>query len=329
MTSTTGPFTAADAARHEPAPGVERWQETAMISWYDARTRCGGYHHIDLQPGPDRSCLWSWTAVDGVVAGKFQSLNLPLRPGSDVVDPPVGPVRLRTVEPYAWYDLAVTHPGGAEESVAFETATPVLHHAMPGDDAGPDAPERAHRGAADYSSSGTGHYEMLGRVRGTVSDGRGGTREVDGWGFHDHSWGPRTYGGLTATHRWVHMAFGPDLQASLYSIGTDTDRRVYGFLVRDGWVSRVADVEVEVTIATDGHTPRRCAGVLRDTVGRAYSFSGEMHVASVSTHDGGYFVTDAYGEFRMGDRVGSGLLAVRERATPSAEHRRVLAEHDT
>jgi hypothetical protein len=59
----------------------------------------------------------------------------------------------------------------------------------------------------------------------------------------------------------LQVSVDRDLAASLYSIGTDTDRRTYGFVVRNGRVSRVAEPDVEVTVPTDGHTPRRCEGL--------------------------------------------------------------------
>jgi hypothetical protein len=66
----------------------------------------------------------------------------------------------------------------------------------------------------------------------------------------------------------------------------------YGYLRDNGTVHSVGDIEIEASVDRDGHTPPR----------------RRLHAA------------DAYGRFRMGHRVGSELLSVRERAEPASEH---------
>ena len=50
----------------------------------------------------------------------------------------------------------------------------------------------------------------------------------------------------------------------------------------------------------------------------------QIDVASPSTHLDGYFVTDGYGVFRTGGRLGVGIVQVNERKAPSTAQREWL-----
>jgi hypothetical protein len=320
------PYGPRDNGTHQPVEGDPTWQESVFVSWYDVRTRSGGYHHVDFQPHRQRCCVWSWTAAEGSVTSRYQSLNAPLAP--DVADFTVGPLSWRTRHPLSSYALDVTAADSAitVESTAFEAFTPLLYQRMAED--GSPADDHGSVGLSDYGSQSTGHYEAFGRVRGSVAGIDGRTRVVDGYGFQDHSWGPRQYGRLTSAHRFIHATFGTDLFASLYAMSRDASSFNYGYVFDRGSFHSVDDIEVEVTMGRDGHTPTAFRAVVWTHTGRGYELAGSCEVSSVSTHDGDYFATDAYGRFSMGGRVGGGLLSVRERAEPSSEHRAWLGRFD-
>jgi hypothetical protein len=52
--------------------------------------------------------------------------------------------------------------------------------------------------------------------------------------------------------------------------------------------------------------------------------TGVGDVGDVSSHDGGYFVTDVFATFEMGGRLGAGLIQSRELGAPAPWHRAVL-----
>jgi hypothetical protein len=319
-------YTVADNGSHLPPPGAdESWQESFFLSWYDVRRRCGGYHHVDFQPGRDRACVWSWTCAAGVVVNRFQSMNLPW-PQGDLTAFDAGPLSVRTERPLVSYRVDVCDAGREVERLSFDAFTPLLYQRMDTD--GSPVADHGAVGLSDYASAATGHYETFGRVTGTVAGPDGVPVEVDGYGMQDHSWGPRQYGRLTSAHRFLHLTLGTDLYASLYAMRRDVTDFNYGYVHDAGSFHSVDDIEIDVTIARDGHTPTSCQGVIWTTTGRGYEFDAVLEVSSVSTHDGGYFATDAYGRFCVGHRVGSGLLSVRERAEPSSEHRTWLDRHD-
>jgi len=301
-------LTAADHGAHPP-PDDPLWQESWLLSWYCPRTRTGGYHHVDFQPSRGRTCVQSWSAEDGEVVHRYQNLNLP--GVGDPADFEAGPLRVSTREPLRGIDV-VTPLG----RLAFDA------------DTAPQSPRRSEGrnvGLVDYTSAGTGHYEMFGRLTGRTPSGR----EVEAWAFHDHSWGPRDYGNLSATYRWGHFCFGPDLRLVIYQMTKDVKAACYGYVLRDGARADVVHVDSEVTIAGDGHTPIRAHLVAHTADGRSFELSGTTDVASVSTHDGGHFSTETFGRYTLGGRVGAGHLAVRERPGPSSQHLAWLTAHDT
>lgn len=301
-------YTACDHFRHHPAgtsaATATLWQEAWLTSWYDPVTRSGGYHHVDFQPAKQRACVQSWVARGGEVVSRYQSLNVPM-PEYDPAGFHAGPLDVAMITPLKEFTVRLP-----EVDLAFTgfTAPLVL---------------RGNR-VSDYESSGTGHYEVFGRIAATFPDGA----TASAFAFHDHSWGPRDYGNLTATYRWGHLTFGEDLFAAVYAMTTDRGRFDYGYVHDRGERHGVVRVDNRVEMAEDGHTPLAARLRVWTDTGRGYEFTGETEVSSVSTHDGGHFATETYGLWRCGGRLGSGHLAVRERAAPSAEHRAWLTAHD-
>ena len=325
--------TLADNGGHTPDHEISRnWQESFFLSWYDAQSQSGGYQHVDIQPFKNRACVWSWIAARGRIVSRYQSLNLAL-PTTDISNFTAGPITVETLEPLARYRMTTAHPelGGsgrtATEDVVFQAFTQPLYLAM--DEQGQPLAGSGKVGVSDYQSGGSGHYETIGKVTGTITDFDGTQTPVNGFGMQDHSWGVREYGGLTAAHRFVHCAFGPDLFASLYAMAKDQSDHSYGYVYDNGTYHRVSQLEIDVVVGRDGHTPKSCEVRMWSPTGRGYVFTGEGAVSSVSSHDGGFFGTDAYGEFRCGGRRGSGLIGLRERSQPSTAERAWLEAHDT
>jgi hypothetical protein len=300
------PIDVADDARHEPpADADERWQESWFLSWYDPRRRAAGFHHIGLVPGRATADLWHWVAVDGRVAARFQDLRL-LMPSGDLPDMQVGPIRVMTKVPLRSYSLVTAHDGFRSE-VLYEAFTEPFAFSM--DIAGADL--------------GKGHYETLGRVRGSIET-VDGTVDVGGLAFQDHSWGPRDYGALKA-HRWACVNFGEDLFASIFSFSSDQGTREFGYVYDGGAFHGIVAADFDARVANDGHSPRGCDVRVWTADDRGYRFiCSDIEVTSPTTHDDGYFVSDGFGVFECGGRLGTGLLEVNERAAPSPEHRRWL-----
>lgn len=314
-----GVFTEQDHYRHHPAGEESLWQESWFLSWFDPVTRSAGYHHIDFQPSRERACVQSWYAEQGVVVSRFQSLNVPID-GYDPAAFEVGPIAVETLEPLRAYRVAVrdidprTGTRRPLYELDFTSFTEPLALTR----------QRRNVGPSDYSSAGTGHYELIGRFQTPASDGPA----RHGFAFADHSWGPRDYGKLSSTYRWGHFLFDEDLFVVAYRMTNASGVFHYGY-VRDGGVTEpIVRVATEVTVADDGHTPLRAAITAETPRGERYEITGATAVSSVSTHDGGHFSTESYGDYTLRGRAGAGHLAVRERGAPSPEHRTWLEAHD-
>jgi hypothetical protein len=84
--------------------------------------------------------------------------------------------------------------------------------------------------------------------------------------------------------------------------------------------------EFNVRMANDGHSPLGCDVRVWVDNGRGYRFvCPQVDVSSPSTHLDGYFVTDGFGVFECGGRLGVGIVEVNERKAPSPQHREWLS----
>lgn len=95
------------------------------------------------------------------------------------------------------------------------------------------------------------HFETSGQITGWVE--LDGTRfEVDGLCHRDHSWGTRKWDTILS-HRWCPMTFGPDLSiGGIVWHSADGVIGDFGYVVRDGQVTRAQAVEVVLQLEADG-----------------------------------------------------------------------------
>jgi hypothetical protein len=290
-----------DDGGHRPGPdGDERWQESWSLLWYDPWTRSGSFHHIGLQRPRGIADVWSWVAAGDQVVGRFQHLDLPL-PESDLPHLELPGLRINSKEPLRSQRVEAD-VDGASVDVMYTAFTPPISFSMDGHDA----------------DLGRDHYDSLGRISGTVTAG-GGTFEVDGYAFHDHSWGPREYSKLLA-HRWVWATFGEDLCLSVLSFTTPGGRQDFGWIFDHDRFHQVRRIEGGFTVADDGHSPVACDTRFWTDTGRGYHLRGEVRVGSTWAEKGGFFATDGLSTFEMGGRLGSGNIELRELDGPAPWH---------
>jgi hypothetical protein len=261
----------------------------------------------------------SWYAEAGQVVSRYQSLNIPMTE-YDVTNFSVGPLTVSAPEAFGETSVSVTSIDPATGDAAplmslrYAPFTEPILLAKSSNDVGP----------SEYTSDRSGHYEMMGRFRGSSEQGA----DFSGFAFIDHSWGPRDWGSIAATARWGHFIFGEDLYAVIYTIGQDANRFHYGHVYDAGQFSRVVNVDTQVLMAQDGHTPLRATITAWTDDDRGYVLEGTTDVSSVETQDGGHFWTGAYGTYTLRGRLAGGLLEVSERRWPSAEHRLWLNAHE-
>lgn len=290
-----------DDGGHRPGPDDDdRWQESWSLLWYDPRTRAGSFHHLGLQRPRGIADVWSWVAVDNKVVGRFQSLDLPI-PDSDLPHLDLPGLRINVKEPLRSQRVEADFQT-ASVDVVYEAFTQPITFSMDGPDA----------------DLGHDHYDSLGRITGSVTEA-GSTVEVNGYAYHDHSWGPREYGRLLA-HRWIWATFGDDLCLSVMSFTTTGGRRDFGWILDDGRFHQVTTVESGFTVADDGHSPTGCDARFWTETGRGYHLRGDVMVGSTWAEKGGFFATDGLSIFEMGGRLGSGNVEIRELGGPAPWH---------
>jgi hypothetical protein len=149
---------------------------------------------------------------------------------------------------------------------------------------------------------GSDHYQVAGRVRGSV---RLGDRHfgVDGLGHRDHSWGDRKWSAVLA-HRWLAGSFGPDLSFSLVTTLMPGGHMIrMGFMARDGEIMAVRDSDVVVFLEPDGMSHRAGYGTGTLPGGGALRLDVEV-VDGILITIRNLAVVEGIGRVTWGDRVG-------------------------
>jgi hypothetical protein len=298
-----------DDGSHVPRPGADpSWQESWYVGFYDQFRRAVCFSHVGIARVAGRADVWHWVALDGRVLSRFQRLDLPV-PEGDMSDFEIGPLHIRTTTPLRAYHVTSEDPEAkVRTEMRYEAFTEPFAYSL--DFKGADI--------------GAGHYESIGQAVGTITVD-GDSTDVEGFAFQDHSWGPRQLGKLKA-HRWVYVTFGDDLFGSIMSFTSDEGSKEFGFVFDQGEFHAIASAEFNIRMANDGHSPLGCDVRLWVANGRGYRFTcPQVDVSSPSTHRDGYFVTDGFGVFESGGRLGVGIVEVNERKAPSPQHREWLS----
>jgi hypothetical protein len=101
-----------------------------------------------------------------------------------------------------------------------------------------------------------GHFETAGVVTGWV---RRKDRDIgiNGFGWRDHSWGPRDWNGFVLNHRWIAGTFGPELSYFALTIqGANGDFFPIGFIMQNETVRVTRDFDLVMYMEVDGLTHR-------------------------------------------------------------------------
>jgi hypothetical protein len=278
----------ADYGRHNPDDDPW-WQESTLFTWSDPRRGLGAEYRLGIHPARGVANVYTWSIVDGEMIDRRLVRDLPVPDG--ILDIDVAGLRFRTVEPGRVYDVGLRTGGLATELrwTAFMSPTTmsIRHGSL---------------------STGTGHYNTLGRAAGTLTwDGR--EYPIDGDGFHDHSWGRRKE--PLPGSRWIVAVFDPEFYIMAMPIlGSDAKSRMLGYICHGGQLrSLVGDVEMGYTMRDDWITPAACDARLFDEDGRGFRLVGRsIGPSSSQPFPQGKFVTHAQAEFECGGRIGRGLI---------------------
>jgi hypothetical protein len=293
-----------DNYRHPPGKGDDEWyQESWAVCWYDPVVQVAGYQHFGLQHRRGLADLWSTLIYKGQVRYHHHSITLPL-PQTDYDDMRVGPLRVVCEQPLMRHRI-IEGDDKASCNVVYEAYFAPCRYDLD------------FEGAA----CGKGHYENFGRVRGTFNVD-GATIEVNGYGYHDHSWGRRDWGEIVS-FRNMQANFGPDFCVYILDMISDkAGRTAMGYIYKDGVFHSLSRVDGRTGVADDGHSPASYEAYAwtNDGFGGLH-IVGESQAYNIDAHMG-YFQTNGHMVWRSGGRLGAGWTDLRELGNPAAWHRR-------
>ena len=293
---------AVELGRHAPPAGApESWQESWGFIWNDPVRRAGGMNHISIQRLRGIADVWSWVAVNGKVVGKYQNLKLPL-PEKDFPNWSLGGQSITTIDGRRCR-LEVDY-AAAKSDLHYQAHTDPLAFGLD----------------IDGATWGSQHYESIGHVKGTVT-ADGTPVQVSGFAWQDHSWGPRRWADVVS-HRWLVGTFGPDLFVSAIRVIREIDPEgiAYGFVVDNGVLHNVESATFGARIADDGHSPVGCDVRIDTGSGMGYRITGDVHLASPSSHLEGFWFTDGLATLQCGGRTGAGIFEVQGLKGPAIWH---------
>jgi hypothetical protein len=258
-----------DDGNHAPGPQA-LWQESSFVSFVDPARGIAAVHRIGIHPNLGEASLYSWTQVDGKIVSRAKRTGLTL-PRGPVTGSTLEGVSFETTDPLRCCRIRVDRDGIMTD-VLFESYTGPVQMNM--DVAG--------------ATIGAGHYDSLGRVFGTISAG-GRTHEVDGVGFLDHSWGPRDASSILA-HRWFMAVLDERNHVNTFPTWGPKGRMMLGYLVLEGTLSHVADVQSELHLSDDHIGLSGVWARITDRLGRTIEIHGRAAGDyNVQPYGQGYF----------------------------------------
>jgi hypothetical protein len=248
-----------DEFPHRPDDAIN-FNESVYTNAFDPSTRMGGWMRLGNRVNEGHAelsvCLY---LPDGRVACQFQR---PAIETNDAFD--AGGLRYAVSRPFEQltmsYEgelLVLDDPGALRDPrKMFETAPRVegsVHYEVRGispvHGGEPTAPEH-HRLMYYGHEFSRGHFNQHTAVQGAIRVGEE-QWPLDGFGWRDHSWGPRYWQAIWA-YRLFIANFGPDRALMLLkNMSPDGTSRRLGVLLIDGEYEEVTDLDVHTQWSTE------------------------------------------------------------------------------
>jgi hypothetical protein len=286
--------TAKDEYRHTPSP-EENWQESVVLVWYDSQHMMGGMYRIGLEPNKKKSNFWSFITQEKRIIHNNVMLDLPMSEDKDWDHITVGILTRKTLDPLKKFQFLMEDQD-IKADLTFEAFHPVFDYSetLPGNVA-------------------ANHFEGSGEVKGSVIC-QGKTYDITGIGHRDHSWGVRHWGNID-NHRWICGIFGKDFAFNAISMCmAKEDRAIHSGFVFDGNKNTgIIDAEILVELEDNGRIQRGIRMNMKDMEGRIYEVNAEA-IAVCPVQHGPYICNEGLSKFRMGNRIGYGIIEYGRRA---------------
>jgi hypothetical protein len=235
-------FTEADEPLH-PASDNPLWQESVLLHWFDREQGVGGWHRVGREPNNQggRGALWSYI-FHGPDGWQYRNNGDVVLASADHFSTGFGsgPALRFSYENGAahWF----VSEGDVEAHLICKNLFPIVD----------PFPKTDALAAARYAR----HFEVAGTVTGHVSY-RGKRTEVRGFGYRDHSWGPRDWDNGMPNHRWFTGTLDGAISfAAITAQAPSGNISRVGYVHRRGAVVLASDVDVVAHMEPDGLTHR-------------------------------------------------------------------------
>jgi hypothetical protein len=284
--------TPADDRRHSPGAGaLPLWNESFWFPFYDPRQKIGVVFRAGMYPIRNEANVFFFVTHEGATVHSMIDMRAPLPPPDDRRLAVAG-VTIEWEKPLERFRLRYAE-GAHAMDVVWEAVSPTCLYPAPPESTIEEVPR---------------HLEQGGTVRGTVTIG-GTPHPIDCLGHRDHSWGGER--DWAKFHRWTYLSgeFGPDWWFNAVRIAFAPGAEIHIGCLWDGQeVMPLTDIALDVR-TTDGGT--RQTGVdarLTDEHGRRHHIVGEEVLAIAPVCFGRTWLKDGFTRYRLGDRVGYGIL---------------------
>lgn len=270
------------------------WQESWAFAWYDPLNRIGGWQHCGMQRLRGVTDINSYVAHDGRMIDDYEHDAFPL-PAQDYTNITFGPVTLKSLEPLTKHQVILANVNSHADLTLNTTVGPFwMGHG--------NAPH---------------HWEGFGRVTGQVKLADK-TVPVNGFFFHDRSWGTRDWDGMFVI-RLVCAIFGDDMIFRLFQMTGPQGRKEYGYALINGQFKSVLALDNEILMTGDGMTPAGVQITAYTEGGEAWRITGRARDTHLMTHGPKWMMSHSNLVYECGGRVGTGFLEVSERRVPPIE----------
>jgi hypothetical protein len=299
-----------DTLRHKPEADEPLWQESFFLCWVDVKNRCACHCHISLSPFHGKAHLWAWLMVDGKEVGRSRENALSL-PAENFDNISLGAGRFVTGDTIGELLHDIDFGNGTRANVTYNAYTDPVEL---------DFDEGALK-------LGSNHYESMGSIQGKLTH-KDKSIDIQGWGWHDHSWGVRTFTSNPAG-RWIFAAFGDDLAISAFNLSTPAGSVEIGYVLDNGVIHPVSAVDAGVTVSDDGTRPMRADSTIWTRSGRGYRLQAEILGTALTggpgwAEDSAYVSTDGLARFEHAGRIGGGLIEVSNPRSIHEDHKTAL-----
>jgi hypothetical protein len=234
-------FTERDEGPH-PTPDNPLWQESVVLHWYDQRQAIGGWHRIGHEANNQGGRAAIWSFIFDRSGWQYRRCNEVALTPADKFPNGFGAGSALRFAYEGGAAIWVIDDGPLSARLECRNLFPLVDPFPPGDEL-----------AAKRFPN---HFEVAGRVTGEVTyENR--KVSIDGYGYRDHSWGPRDWQIGMLNHRWFTGTLGAEL-----SFAAITAQAQSGRLIRTGYVRRKGEtivaraVDVVAYMEPDGLTHR-------------------------------------------------------------------------